>query len=81
MTMQLAIDAKRQGNAVNLSIPGYTCTIAISDRDLKAFLQHHHFDGKTLRLKTKGSYVCDMNSAGLGTPTFGWDVDLTIPVL
>ncbi len=54
MTMQLAIDAKRQVNAVNLSIPGYTCTIAISDRDLKAFLQHYHFDGKTLRLKTKG---------------------------
>lgn len=59
----------------------YTCAVAISDRDLNAFLQHYHFDGKTLRLKTNGSYVCDMNSAGLGTPKFGWDVDLTIPVL
>ncbi len=56
MTMQLAIDAKRQVNAVNLSIPGYTCTIAISHRDLKAFLQHYHFDGKTL-IKAKDQGV------------------------
>ena|SRR5450432_2670979 len=80
-TLKLAVDAGRQVNAVNLSIPGYACTIATEEPDLKNFLQEFHLDGKTLRLKSKGSYVCNMKSQGLGTPKFGLDIDLTTPVL
>ncbi len=79
-TLQLAVDANRQVNAGNLFIPGYECTIAIEEPDLKNFLQEYHLDGKTRRLKSKGSYVCDMKSQRLGTPKFGWDIDITTPV-
>ncbi len=79
-SMQLAIDEKLRVKTVNLSVPGNTCTIAILEPDLKKFLQVYQFDGKQLRLKSKGSYVCDLKSAARQNFTLGWDVDLTIPV-
>jgi hypothetical protein len=79
-SLQLAIDKDLAVRQVIMNVPGYGCTIAMLDRDLKSFLQQYQFDGKRLRLRSKGSFVCDMKSAGSGTPKFGWDVDLTTPV-
>ncbi len=79
-SIQLAVDEKFRVRTVNVSVPGCTCTIAILEQDLKTFLQEYQFDGKKLRLKSKGSHVCDMKSAGFGTPKFEWDIDLTTPV-
>ncbi len=79
-SIQLTVDEKFRVRTVNVSVPGCTCTVAILEQDLKTFLQEYQFDGKKLRLKSKGSHFCDMKSAGFGTPKFGWDIDLTTPV-
>lgn len=79
-SIQLALDANSQIQQVNMRVPGYSCTVAIIERDLRNFAQEYKFDGKTLRLKSKGSYLCDMKAQGLGTPTFGWDINLTTTV-
>jgi len=76
-SIQLATDEKLRVKTVNLSVPGNTCTVAILEPDLKKFLQVYQFDGKQLRLKSKGSYVCDLKSAGRANFSLGWDVDLT----
>jgi hypothetical protein len=51
-SLQLAADGKLGVRQVIMTVPGYSCTIAIVERDLKNFLQEYHFDGKTLRLKS-----------------------------
>ena len=79
-SIQLALDAQLRIQQVNMLVPGYSCTVAILERDLTNFVQEYKFDGTTLRLKSKGSYLCDMKAQGLGTPKFGWDVDLTTTV-
>ncbi len=79
-SLQLAVDSNRVIREVNLTMPGYNCTIAFTESELKSFLQQYRFDGKTLRLKSKGSFVCDMKLAGSGSPKFGWDLDLTTSV-
>jgi hypothetical protein len=79
-SIQLALDAQLRIQQVNMLVPGYSCTVAILERDLTNFVQEYKFDGNTLRLKSKGSYLCDMKAQGLGTPKFGWDVDLTTTV-
>jgi hypothetical protein len=47
---------------------------------VKNFLQDYQFDGKNLRLKSKGSYTCDMNTKGNPNPKFGWEIDLNTAV-
>jgi len=79
-SIRLALDASLQIQQVDLLVPGYSCTVAIFERDVKNFAQEYTFDGKTLRLKSKGSHLCDMRSQGLGSPQFGWDIDLKTPV-
>jgi hypothetical protein len=43
-------------------------------------LQDYQFDGKNLKLKSKGSYVCDMKFMGIPNPKFGWEIDLNTVV-
>ncbi len=78
--LQLSVDREWKVWQVDMSVPGHGCTIAPFEPDVKAFLQNYQFDGKHLRLKSEGSYVCDMKSMGIPNQTFGWDVDLDIPV-
>jgi len=79
-SIRLALDPNLQIQQVNVRVPGYSCTVAIIEHDLRNFAQEYKFDGKKLRLKSKGSYLCDMKSQGLGRPKFGWDIDLTTTV-
>lgn len=78
--IQLGIDKNYKVWQVDMAVPGHTCTIAPFEDDVKKFLQVYQFDGKTLKLKSKGEYVCDMKSVGAGEPHFGWDIDLDTPV-
>ena len=78
--LQFGVDKDGRVWQVDLSIPGHGCTIAGSDREARAALQDYQFDGRRLRLKAKGSHVCDINARGVANPTFTWDVDLSLPV-
>jgi hypothetical protein len=78
--IQLSVDAAFKVWQVDMAVPGHTCTIAPFEQDVKAFLQTYQFDGKKLKLKSKGSYTCDMKFMGIPNQNFGWDIDLNIPV-
>lgn len=74
--IQLSVDNNFKVWQVDMSVPGHACTIAPFEPDVKTFLQDYQFDGKNLRLKSKGSYVCDMKFMGIPDQTFAWDIDL-----
>jgi hypothetical protein len=78
--IQLSVDKDYKVWQVDMAIPGRGCTIAPFEKDVKSFLQDYRFDGRNLRLKSKGSYVCDMKVMKIPDQTFTWDIDLTIPV-
>jgi hypothetical protein len=75
--LQLSLDKNSKVWQVDMSVPGHTCTIAPFEPDVKNFLQDYQFDGKNLRLKSKGSFVCDMKFMGIPNQKFGWDIDLS----
>jgi hypothetical protein len=79
--LQLTLDKALTVSQVDLALPGHTCTIAESDRDAKNALQVFQLAGKHLRLRGRGSHVCDMKFMGIPNQTFGWDVDLDLPVV
>jgi hypothetical protein len=79
--LQLTVDNNATVWQVDLALPGHTCTIAESDRDAKNAFQEMHFDGTHVRLKGKGSHVCDMRFMKIPNQTFTWDVDLDSPVV
>jgi hypothetical protein len=78
--IQLGVDKSWTAWQVDMSVPGHACTIAGSEREVKAALQEYRFDGTRLRLKGKGSFVCEMNTPGVPNRRYGWDLDLDIPV-
>jgi hypothetical protein len=78
--LQLSVDKDSRVWQVDISVPGHGCTVAPFEKDVKNFLQEYQFDGKKLRLKSKGSYECDMKSMGIPNQKFGWDVNLNTPV-
>ncbi len=78
--IQLGVDKNWKVWQVDMSVPGHACTIAGSEREVTAALQEYRFDGTRLRLKGKGSFVCEMNTPGVPNRRYGWDLDLDIPV-
>jgi hypothetical protein len=79
--IQLSVDSNFKVWQVDMAVPGHTCTIAPFEQDVRNFLQNYRFDGKRLKLRSKGTYVCDMKFMGIANQTFGWEIDLDIPVL
>jgi hypothetical protein len=79
-TIQLAVDKDFKVWQVDMSVPGHACTIAPYEADVAKFLQDYQFDGKKIRLRSKGSYTCDMKFMGIPNQQFGWDVNLALPV-
>lgn len=78
--IQLTVDKDRKVWQVDMSVPGYTCTIAPFPKDVEAFLQSYRFDGRSLKLASKGSYVCGTLVANVPKQTLGWDIKLDLPV-
>src|SRR5262245_56884470 len=60
--LQLTVDKEATVWQVDLSVPGHTCTVAASDGEARDILQMFQFDGARLRLRSRGSHVCDMRS-------------------
>lgn len=78
--IQLGVDKNFKVWQVDLSVPGYACTIAPFPKDVEAFLQSYRFDGTNLKLRSKGSYVCGMKAMNVPKQTLGWDINLDLPV-
>lgn len=78
--IQLGVDKNFKVWQVDMSVPGYACTIAPFPKDVEAFLQNYRFDGRNLKLKSKGSYVCGLKVMNVPKQTLGWDINLDIPV-
>ena len=78
--IQLTVDKDRKVTQVDLSVPGHGCTIAGSAAAAAKALPGYQFDGKRLMLKGKGSFICDMSFMKSPNRTYGWDLDLNIPV-
>lgn len=78
--IQLSVDKDFKVWQVDMSMPGHGCTIAPFEKDVQSFLQTYHYDGKNLRLKSKGAFVCDLKSVGAGEKMYKWDIDITLPV-
>jgi hypothetical protein len=78
--IQLSVDKGAKVWQVDMYVPGHTCTIAPFEADVKKFLQDYQFDGKRLRLKSKGTYTCDMKFMGIPDQKFGWDFELNTVV-
>ena len=66
---------------VDLSLPGYTCTIADSDSSARKAFQEFLFDGRRVRLKGQGTFACVIGSSGAPRRTFEWEVDFETPVV
>jgi hypothetical protein len=78
--IQLSVDKDFKVWQVDMSIPGHACTIAPFEKDVHSFLQTYHYDGKNLRLKSKGTYICDLKAVGAGDQIYKWDIDVMLPV-
>lgn len=78
--IQLTEDKNDRVWQVDMSVPGHACTIASTKEELERFFSTYRFDGKTLRLKSKGLFMCDMSSFKIPSQRFEWDIDLTTPV-
>ena len=79
--LQFTIDQTSTVWQIDLSLPGHTCTIADSDSDARKAFEEFLYDGRRLRLKGKGSFVCVMSSRGTSKPTFEWDVNFETAVV
>jgi hypothetical protein len=79
--IRLSVDKNSKVWQVDMYVPGYGCTIAPFEPDVKSFLQDYRFDGKRLRLKSKGSYMCDMKFLGIPDQKFSWDFELNTIVV
>jgi hypothetical protein len=78
--VQLTVDKNFKVWQVDMSVPGHSCTIAPFPKDVQAFLQSYRFDGRNLKLTSKGSYVCGKQAANVPEQTLGWDINMDIPV-
>jgi hypothetical protein len=76
--IQLTVDKNFKVWQVDMSVPGHTCTIAPFPKEVEAFLQNYRFDGRNLKLISKGSYGCGM--VNVSKQTLGWDIKLDLPV-
>ena len=81
-TLVLFLDKEKRVWQVNLSyvIPGTTVarTVAWKPEDLKKSFSNYQFDGKRLRLKSKGTYN-ELNPKQEAM-SLSWDVDFDLPV-
>ena len=78
--IQLTVDKSYKVWQVDMSVPGYACTIAPFPKDVETFLQSYRFDGTNLQLTSKGSYVCGKAFANVPDQTLGWDIKVDLPV-
>ena len=77
--LHLLIEQGATLSNVSLEVPGVTCTIAENVQLVKAGFQEYRFDGKSVTLRGKGRFECDLTSVGMGKRQLAWDVDVNVP--
>ena len=78
--LKLSVDKYFNVKQVDMSVPGHACSIARYRDDVQEFLQSFNFDGKQLKLKSRGKFVCDMSFIKRPDETYRWDINLDTPV-
>jgi hypothetical protein len=76
--VQLTLDEHRQIREIRMTVPGYS--VLLTGREFQIFLAEYKFDGKKLRLHSKGSNRVDNMPVGVASFTIRWDMNLAIPV-
>ena len=76
----LNIDEDNKISKVDMTLPGYACTIAPTQLQVEKFLQGYVFEGGRLRLKSNGSFQCFSNVQDNPGKTFQWGFDVDLPV-
>ena len=79
--IQLTVDKDYKVWQMDMSVPGHTCTIAPYDADVKKIVQSYKIDGKSISLKSHGSYLCDMSMVKLPNVANTLDVDINEPLI
>ena len=71
--LYLNIDRQFKVGQIDISVPGYSCTVAYTQKDIDDFLQEFKLDVDTVNLSSKGSAVCPRNFKNI---SFSWDIEL-----
>ena len=79
--IQRTVDKDYKVWQMDVAVPGHTCTIAQSDEDVKRMVQSYKIDGKSVAIKSHGSYVCDMAMVKLPNVAYALDVDVRDPLI
>jgi hypothetical protein len=79
--LQFTLDKTTTVWQIDLSLPGYTCTVAESDGDARQAFPEFRYDGRRVRVKGKGSHECVMPARAGAAQKFEWDVDVETPVI
>lgn len=65
---------------VDMSLPGYTCTIAPFEEEIEAFFQDFRLENDRLRLSSKGSIECLKGYTEPPHTLYEWKFDVDLPV-
>lgn len=76
----LLIDEDNQVLQVNMSLPGYACTIMHEQPDLDRLMRGQRIEDDRLRLRSKGSFECSFIARSSPANTFHWNFDVDLPV-
>jgi len=74
--IQLTVDKDFRVWQFDMSIPGHFCTIAPSEPDVRKLFEKYQFDGKSIRLKSKGTFLCDLSRLNEKNEKYSWDINL-----
>lgn len=65
---------------VDITLPGSSCTVTPFQNQVPGFLQDYLFEGRRLRLKSRGSFVCFAMFPEIPNQTYQWEFDVELPV-
>jgi hypothetical protein len=78
--LHFLLDKNSRLSNASLEVPGLTCTIVVDAASAAKAVQIFETDGRQLRVKAKGTAVCDLTSVNGEKRSMSWDVDVNVPV-
>ena len=65
---------------VDLSAPGYFCTIAPFEEEIAAFFGDFRLEGNRLHLSSDAAYKCHTRSPDISNTAFAWRFNVDLPI-